>query len=142
MNVGQAALGRRVEVLAGTVPVGDGLLDLGFGRADTVVRGSVGDEVVGGVPKAEAHWRRSISRFVADLGDDRVGIDGGGIEVVHDSAAWRRAVLPRAIRLVAEGRLDPETWVSHRIGLDGVPEALDMLANYRDRALKVVVQPD
>lgn len=51
-------------------------------------------------------------------------------------------VLPRAIRLVAEGRLDPEAWVSHRIGLDGVPAALEMLANYEDRALKIVVQPD
>lgn len=51
-------------------------------------------------------------------------------------------VLPRAIRLVADGRLDPELWVSHRIGLDGVPDALDLLANYRDGAIKIVVQPD
>ena len=51
-------------------------------------------------------------------------------------------VLPRAIRLVADGRLDPELWVSHRIGLDGVPGALDLLANYRDGAIKIVVQPD
>jgi L-iditol 2-dehydrogenase len=50
-------------------------------------------------------------------------------------------VLPRAIRLAAEGRIDLEAWVSHRVGLDAVPEAFSMLAGYRDGALKVVVEP-
>ena len=50
-------------------------------------------------------------------------------------------VLPRAIRLVAEGRLDPAAWVSHEVGLAQVPEAFAKLAAYRDGALKVVVVP-
>ena len=50
-------------------------------------------------------------------------------------------VLPRAIRLVAEGRIDLEAWISHRVGLADVPEAFAMLAAYRDGALKVVVEP-
>lgn len=51
-------------------------------------------------------------------------------------------VLPRAIRLVAEGRIDLEGWVSHRVGLDDVPRAFAMLADYRDEAAKIVVEPD
>ncbi len=50
-------------------------------------------------------------------------------------------VLPRAIRLVAEGRIDLEAWISHRVGLDAVPKAFAMLSDYRDGALKVVVEP-
>ncbi len=50
-------------------------------------------------------------------------------------------VLPRAIRLVAEGRIDLEAWISHRIGLERVPDAFAMLAAYGDGALKVVVEP-
>jgi L-iditol 2-dehydrogenase len=50
-------------------------------------------------------------------------------------------VLPRAIRLAAEGRIDLEAWISHRVGLDAVPEAFAMLADYRDGALKVLVEP-
>jgi L-iditol 2-dehydrogenase len=51
-------------------------------------------------------------------------------------------VLPRAIRLAAEGRIDLEAWISHRIGLADVPDAFAKLAAYRDEALKVVVHPD
>ena len=51
-------------------------------------------------------------------------------------------VLPRAIRLAAEGRVDLEGWISHRVGLADVPEAFAMLAGCRDGALKVVVTPD
>ncbi len=50
-------------------------------------------------------------------------------------------VLPRAIDLVARGRVDPAAWISHRIGLETVPDALAMLAAYADAALKVVVEP-
>lgn len=50
-------------------------------------------------------------------------------------------VLPRAIALVASGRLDPEAWVSHRIGLDAVPQAFSDLAACTDEALKIVVDP-
>jgi len=50
-------------------------------------------------------------------------------------------VLDRAIRLVASGRLDPETWVSHRLGLRAVPDALARLAAYDDGALKVMIDP-
>ena len=51
-------------------------------------------------------------------------------------------VLPRAIDLVARGRIDLEAWISHRIGLADVPDAFAKLAAYRDEALKVVVHPD
>ena len=42
MNVGQAALGRRVQVFARAVPVGDGLFDVGLDRADAVVVDAAG----------------------------------------------------------------------------------------------------
>lgn len=51
-------------------------------------------------------------------------------------------VIPRAIRLVASGRLDPESWVSQKIGLDGVPKAFADLAAHENHALKIVVAPD
>ena len=50
-------------------------------------------------------------------------------------------VIPRAIRLVATGRIDPEAWVSHRIGLDAVPDAFAKLAAQADGALKIMVSP-
>jgi L-iditol 2-dehydrogenase len=50
-------------------------------------------------------------------------------------------VLPRAIDIVARGRVDLEAWVSHRIGLAEVPDAFAKLAAYDDGALKVVVEP-
>ena len=50
-------------------------------------------------------------------------------------------VYPRAIRLVAEQRIDIRTWVSHRIGLSAVPAAFAQLANYQDEVVKVIVDP-
>jgi L-iditol 2-dehydrogenase len=50
-------------------------------------------------------------------------------------------VLPRAIDIVARGRVDLEAWVSHRIGLAEVPDAFAKLAAYDDGAIKIVVEP-
>jgi L-iditol 2-dehydrogenase len=49
------------------------------------------------------------------------------------------ALIRRAVRLLEDGGLDPAPLVSHRMGLDGVPEALALMS--RGEALKVVITP-
>jgi L-iditol 2-dehydrogenase len=51
-------------------------------------------------------------------------------------------VYPRAIELVARRGLKPETLVTHKIALAGVPNAFDMLSNHEDGAIKVIVEPN
>ena len=49
------------------------------------------------------------------------------------------ALIRRAVGLLAQGALDPGPLVSHRMGLDGVPEALGLMS--RGEALKVLITP-
>ena len=44
------------------------------------------------------------------------------------------------IELIASGKIKPEFMITHRFGLDEVAEAFDVLANYRDRVVKAIVQ--
>lgn len=57
---------------------------------------------------------------------------------------WSRRMgetYPRAVRLAAEGRVDLRSFITHRVGLDGVADAYAMLAACRDGAIKVMVAP-
>ncbi|MEZ5668314.1 MAG: alcohol dehydrogenase catalytic domain-containing protein [Alphaproteobacteria bacterium] len=51
-------------------------------------------------------------------------------------------VYPRTIRLAAEGRVDLNAVVSHRVPLAEAPAAFAMQAEYRDHALKTLVCPN
>jgi L-iditol 2-dehydrogenase len=49
-------------------------------------------------------------------------------------------LIRRAVELLdANGALDPQGLITHRMGLDGVQEALDLMAN--GRAMKVLIEP-
>jgi L-iditol 2-dehydrogenase len=47
----------------------------------------------------------------------------------------------QAITLVASGRLDVKSWITHRASLKNAKKAFDMVAHYGDGVLKVVVLP-
>jgi L-iditol 2-dehydrogenase len=49
------------------------------------------------------------------------------------------ATIRRAVTMLVEGRLDPSALVTHRMGLDAVPEALALMS--RGEALKVLIRP-
>jgi len=51
-------------------------------------------------------------------------------------------VYPRTIRLVAEGRIDVKSVVSHRFPIGQAPEAFAMQADYADGALKTLICPN
>ncbi|MEZ5826714.1 MAG: alcohol dehydrogenase catalytic domain-containing protein [Geminicoccaceae bacterium] len=48
-------------------------------------------------------------------------------------------VMPRAIRLIEDGRVDMASLISHRIPLEGVPDAFRKLAACEDGAIKIMV---
>jgi len=48
----------------------------------------------------------------------------------------------QAITLLADGRLDVASWVTHRVGLEGAPAAFATVAEYADGVLKAVVLPN
>jgi L-gulonate 5-dehydrogenase len=47
---------------------------------------------------------------------------------------------PEVLELMASGRLDPLALVSHRLPLDEMPDAIDMLDHHPERARKVLIQ--
>ena len=50
-------------------------------------------------------------------------------------------IYPRATEFVASGRIDVEAVVTHTWPLARVRGAFEMLADYRDGAIKVVLEP-
>ncbi len=50
-------------------------------------------------------------------------------------------IYPRAIEYVRSGRVDVDSIVTHSMPLEDVREAFEMLADYRDGAIKVVLVP-
>ncbi|MCB1969629.1 MAG: alcohol dehydrogenase catalytic domain-containing protein [Geminicoccaceae bacterium] len=79
-----------------------------------------------------------------------VGIPDGNTYRIEASAPRRKQltmmfsrrmgdVIPRAIRLIADGRVDMKALVSHHIDLDDVPEAFRKLAACEDGAIKIIV---
>ncbi|GHF52679.1 L-iditol 2-dehydrogenase [Deinococcus metalli] len=51
------------------------------------------------------------------------------------------AIYPRAIEYVRSGRIDVNAIVTHTLPLSEVRPAFEMLADYRDNAIKVVLEP-
>jgi L-iditol 2-dehydrogenase len=52
-----------------------------------------------------------------------------------------KPIYPRTIALAAHGMVDLETFVSHRVPLEGAPRAFQALAGYHEDAAKVVIAP-
>lgn len=82
-----------------------------------------------------------------------VGIPEGNVYTLTADVARRKGltikfsrrmgdVYPRTIRLVAEGRIDVKSVVSHRFPIDQAPEAFAMQAAYADGALKTLICPN
>ena len=79
----------------------------------------------------------------------------GGSSRAHPPAAGRRpllttgaaaelascheATIRRAVALLGSGSLVPDALITHRMALDGVPDALALMA--RSEALKVLIEP-
>lgn len=110
--------------------------------ADLVIEATNGPEGFAAATEAAAIGGRAVI----------VGIPDGNAYAFEAATARRKQlavtfsrrmgeVMPRAIRLVESGRLDPTAWVSHRIGLEAVPEAFEKLAAQADGALKIMVEP-
>jgi len=97
VDVGEAALFAGVEVFASAEPLGHGGFDGHLDRADAVVGGEVGGEVVGRVGEAETHGSRLVEGLVGYLGSQLVGVDDVHAKVVDDGAVQCRAMLPAAV---------------------------------------------
>jgi L-iditol 2-dehydrogenase len=52
-----------------------------------------------------------------------------------------RHTLARAITLTARGHWRPEALITHRLGLGQVGHALELLADYADGVVKVIIDP-
>jgi L-iditol 2-dehydrogenase len=52
-----------------------------------------------------------------------------------------RHAAAQAISLVASGRLDVRSWVTHRFPIDRGVEAFETVEHYRDGVLKAVIVP-
>jgi len=63
-------------------------------------------------------------------------------ELRVQSVRRSRQAARQAITLVATGRLDVASWITHRLDLDGARGAFDTVADYADGVLKAVVLPN
>lgn len=80
------------------------------------------------------------------LGPDRATLPSTNALVRREIAliasyGFRRDTIERLVELVAAGRLDLESSISHVIGLDDVDDALRMVRDKRDAPRRVVVRP-
>jgi L-iditol 2-dehydrogenase len=82
-----------------------------------------------------------------------VGIPDGDVYQLNAADARRRGlkikfarrmgeVYPRAIKLVAEGKVDVVSMVSHRVGLDETPAVFQALADNAPGYVKVLIYPN
>lgn len=75
---------------------------------------------------------------------DEFSLTGSLVRRKGLSVKWSRRmghIYPRAIEYVASGRIDVNAIVTHTWPLERVREAFEMLAEYRDEAIKVVLEP-
>ncbi len=47
---------------------------------------------------------------------------------------------PAAIRLLAAGKIDLDSWITHRFPLDRVAEAMELAGNYADNVVKALIE--
>jgi threonine dehydrogenase-like Zn-dependent dehydrogenase len=81
------------------------------------------------------------------------GVYGGLIDKVPFGAVVNRSITVRTgqthvqhytrplLERISRGDIDPSFVVTHRIGIDEVPQAYEMFRNKHDGCIKVVVQP-
>lgn len=81
------------------------------------------------------------------------GVYGGVIDKLNFGAAFGKGLkfgmgqtdmhkyLQPLLKSVEEGKIDPSFLISHRIGIEQVPEAFDMWAKKEDAVTKIVIDP-
>lgn len=76
--------------------------------------------------------RIPLAAFHAGLGDNKIvtSLCPGGKERMR-----------RLINVIASGRVDLRSLVTHRFGLDRIDEAYELFGNQRDGVLKVAIAP-
>ena len=114
-------LGCRIVIEATNSPDGfrDAVAAARIGARVTLVGIPDGDAYAP-LPAAEARRRGLTVRFSRRMGE----------------------VYPRAVALVADGRIDPTVLITHRFDLDGVPDAYAMHADAAPGLVKSVVYPN
>lgn len=82
-----------------------------------------------------------------------VGVYGGLLDLFPLGAAFSKGLtlrmgqanvhhyLPRLLKYIQEGKIDPSFVISHRLSLDEAPDAYQMFRDKKDRCTKVVLKP-
>ncbi len=63
-------------------------------------------------------------------------------EIAIQLVRRQRDCMEPVLEAMAQGRLDPLWWITHRYPLERIQEAFDLVADYRDGVLKAVVDLD
>jgi threonine dehydrogenase-like Zn-dependent dehydrogenase len=81
------------------------------------------------------------------------GVYGGFLDKIPVGAAFNKGLtlkmgqthvqryMPRLLRLVEEGRIDPSFVITHRLNLDDAPSAYRTFREKQDGCIKVVLKP-
>lgn len=81
------------------------------------------------------------------------GVYGGLLDLFPLGAAFAKGLtlkmgqtnvhryLPRLLKLIEDGKIDPTFLITHRVALDQGPEAYKTLRDKKDRCIKVVMKP-
>ena len=120
-------------------------LELTGGRGvDTVIE-CVGGDQDGTLPQACEMLRRGgrlvvVGSFARDAATVRIIKFKFGEMEMFGSQGFPEGY-GSLLELISSGRVDVRPMMTHRVGLDGVPEAMEMLREKRDGVVKVVIEP-
>lgn len=138
------AVGASDTVAATPDRLGEAILDTGRGAADVVIEAA-------GHPDAQRTAMQVLARggrlaVLGIAGTDRLASMNLDPLVFRDARvdavfAYPSAVFERAARLIDRGRIDPRPLLSHRFPLSRVEDALGLLQNRREPAIKVLLDP-
>jgi threonine dehydrogenase-like Zn-dependent dehydrogenase len=121
-----------------------GALDKLRGRFDTVVDTTSSPE--GPASSLKLLRRGGTAILLGISGAGRATIDPDTIALGHLRVlgifAASRAAWQWTVKLYAQGLLDPASLVTHRFGLEDLPEALATLRSRSGGAIKVLIHPD
>ena len=70
---------------------------------------------------------------------DAWGLGMAGKSIVTDLCPGGRLRMERLMRLLVNGKIDPTPMTTHRMGIDDVEEAFDMMAHKRDGIIKPLI---
>jgi len=141
----------RIAAQLGALPIDSGEVDVADavkaatgGRGADVVADATGK--VGGVNAASTLVRPYGTLILLGYIEPSEMVSIGDLSLNH--VLIRPALVPairryqpRVMQLIAEGRLDPKPLLSHVLPLDEAPQAYRLMAERRDRAIKVVLKP-